>query len=137
MLFRTGDRIIQTVNDYEKEVFNGDLGMVESVELSEGRKKLIASFDGRLVVYDQSELAELALAYAITIHKSQGSEYPVVILPLYTQHYILLNKNLLYTGLTRARNLAILVGQEKALALAVQNVQENQRYTLLNQRVNF
>ncbi|MCT7963525.1 ATP-dependent RecD-like DNA helicase [Laspinema sp. D1] len=137
VLFRTGDRIIQTVNDYEKEVFNGDLGMVESVELEEGRKKLIASFDGRLVTYEQSELAELALAYAITIHKSQGSEYPVIILPLYTQHYILLNKNLLYTGLTRARKLAILVGQEKALALAVQNVQENRRYTLLNQRVNF
>ena len=135
-VFRVGDRIMQTANDYERQVFNGDVGAVHSISIAGEKKTMVARFDDRLVEYEQIDLARLNLAYAISIHKSQGSEYPVVLLPLYTQHYMLLTKNLLYTALTRARQLAILIGQPKALGLAISRVEESKRHTLLMERLN-
>jgi exodeoxyribonuclease V alpha subunit len=130
---RVGDRVIQNVNDYNREVFNGDLGTICAIDTEEQEVKV--QFSGRDVTYDYADLNELALAYAITIHKAQGSEAPAVILPIFTQHYLMLSRNLLYTGLTRAKRLAILVGQPKAIGLAVKQVKDTQRYTLLAQRL--
>jgi exodeoxyribonuclease V alpha subunit len=110
------NRVMQLKNDYKKEVFNGDLGIVRGIDLIE--KEVIIDFDSREVVYDYADLNEISLAWATSIHKSQGSEYPVVILPLYTQHYVMLSRNLFYTGLTRAKKLALIVGSEKAIAIA-------------------
>lgn len=107
---------MQLKNDYNKEVFNGDLGTVVSFDSEE--KEVIIDFDGRDVKYDYADLNEITLAWATSIHKSQGSEYPVVILPLYTQHYMMLSRNLFYTGLTRAKKLALIVGSEKAVAIS-------------------
>jgi exodeoxyribonuclease V alpha subunit len=132
-LLRVGDRVIQQVNDYQREVFNGDLGTVASIDLEE--QEVVVQFAERAVSYDYADLSELALAWAITIHKSQGSEYPVAILPLFMQHYVLLSRNLLYTGLTRAKQLAILVGPTKAIGLAVNRVMDRQRYTALADRL--
>jgi exodeoxyribonuclease V alpha subunit len=112
-ILRTGDRVMQLKNDYNKEVFNGDLGTVMAIDHID--KEVIIEFDEREVSYDYADLNELTLAWATSIHKSQGSEYPVVILPLYTQHYVMLSRNLFYTGLTRAKQLAIIVGSEKAV----------------------
>jgi exodeoxyribonuclease V alpha subunit len=133
MTLRVGDRIIQQVNDYDREVFNGDLGVITDIDLEEQAVKV--QFAERQVSYDYADLNEISLAWSITIHKSQGSEYPVVILPLYMQHYLMLSRNLFYTGLTRARKLAILVGPQKAIALAVRQVKDQQRYSLLDQRL--
>lgn len=133
MTLRVGDRIIQQVNDYNREVFNGDLGIIEAIDPE--NQEVTVQFTERCVVYDLVDLNEIALAWAVTIHKSQGSEYPVVILPLYMQHYLMLSRNLLYTGLTRAKRLAILVGPQKAIELAVRQVKDRQRYTLLDQRL--
>ncbi len=130
---RVGDRVIQQVNDYDREVFNGDLGVVTNIDLEE--QEVTVQFEERLVTYDYADVNELALAYAVTIHKSQGSEYPVVILPTFMQHYLMLSRNLLYTGLTRAKRLAILVGPAKAIALAVKQAKDHERYTLLAQRL--
>jgi exodeoxyribonuclease V alpha subunit len=130
---RVGDRVIQLKNDYDKEVFNGDLGVVAALNLVE--QEVIIQFDGRDVTYDYADLNEVNLAYAISIHKSQGSEYPVVILPLYLQHYIMLSRNLVYTGLTRAKKLAIVIGSSKAIAIAVKQRNERQRYTRLKERL--
>lgn len=132
-LLRVGDRVMQLKNDYNKEVFNGDLGMVMNIDHTE--KEVTIDFDGRDVVYDYADLNEITLAWATSIHKSQGSEYPVVILPLYTQHYIMLSRNLFYTGLTRAKQLALIVGSEKAIAIAVKQVKQQQRYTRLGKRL--
>lgn len=139
-ILRTGDRVMQLKNDYNKEVFNGDLGMVMNIDHTE--KEVTIDFDGRDVVYDYADLNEITLAWATSIHKSQGSEYPVVILPLYTQHYIMLSRNLFYTGLTRAKKLALIVGSEKAIAIAklaegiaVKQVKQQQRYTRLKKRL--
>lgn len=132
-ILRTGDRVMQLKNDYKKEVFNGDLGIVRGIDKIE--KEVTIDFDGRDVVYDFGDLNEITLAWASSIHKSQGSEYPVVILPLYTQHYIMLSRNLFYTGLTRAKKLALIVGSQKALAIAVKQVKQQQRYTRLKQRL--
>ncbi len=107
--YAPGDKVMQVENDYEREVYNGDLGVVRRIDLQEG--ELTAEFDGREVSYTFGELDELALAYATTIHKSQGSEYPVVVIPLVTQHYAMLARNLLYTGVTRGKRLVVLVGQ--------------------------
>ncbi len=127
------DKVIQTVNNYQKEVFNGDIGFVHSINLE--KHSLSIDFDGRLINYDFNELDEISLAYAISIHKSQGSEFPIVVMPLSTQHYTLLARNLLYTGVTRGRQLVIVVGQKKAIRLAVNNNRENQRLTRLAARL--
>ena len=132
-ILRVGDRVMQLKNDYNREVFNGDLGIVVSIEHTE--KKVIIDFDGRDLVYDFADLNEIGLAWAVSIHKSQGSEYPVVILPLYTQHYMMLSRNLFYTGLTRAKKLALIVGSEKAVEIAVNQVKQQQRYTRLKEKI--
>jgi exodeoxyribonuclease V alpha subunit len=130
--FIVGDKIIQTVNNYDKEVFNGDLGTIDSINLEDA--KLIIKFDERLIDYDFDELDEISLAYAVTIHKSQGSEYPVVIVPISMQHYSLLQKNLIYTAVTRGKSLVVLVGEIKALAIAVKNTSKG-RITRLTERL--
>jgi exodeoxyribonuclease V alpha subunit len=124
---------LQQKNDYNREVFNGDLGVIIAIDVEEQEVK--ATFGERSVSYDYANLNEITLAFATTIHKSQGSEYPVVILPVFMQHYIMLSRNLIYTGVTRARKLVILVGSQKAIALAVQQVKDQQRYTLLDDRL--
>ncbi len=131
--FRLGDRVLQTKNDYEKDVFNGDLGNIVDVDPGEG--EVLVSFDGRSVAYDRTELDELAPAYAISIHKSQGSEYPAVVVPLLTQHYVMLRRNLIYTALTRAKRLAVLIGSRRALNLGLRNAGGERRYTHLNYRL--
>lgn len=133
MTLRVGDRVIQQVNNYDQEVFNGDLGVIAAIDLEE--VEVTVRFGDRLIRYDTADLNEITLAWAVTVHKSQGSEYPVVILPLYTQHYLMLSRNLLYTGLTRAQKLAILVGPKKAIAMAVRQVKDHQRYTSLSHRL--
>jgi exodeoxyribonuclease V alpha subunit len=132
-IFRTGDRIIQLTNDYEREVFNGDVGFITKIDTEE--QEVIVQYAEREVTYDYADLNEIALAWSVTIHKSQGSEYPVVILPMYTQHYMMLSRNLLYTGLTRAKKLAIVVGSQKAIGMAVRSVNQKPRYTQLRQRL--
>jgi exodeoxyribonuclease V alpha subunit len=130
---RVGDRVIQKVNDYNKEVFNGDLGVIRAIDKEE--LEITVQFTERLVSYDYADLNEITLAFATTIHKAQGSEYPVVILPLFMSHYLMLSRNLLYTGLTRAKQLAILVGSPKAIGLAVKQVKDTERYTGLAKRL--
>jgi exodeoxyribonuclease V alpha subunit len=129
--FAPGDKVMQIENDYDKEVYNGDIGFVTDVEPEED--ELIASFDGRSVPYSFGELDTLVPAYAATIHKSQGSEYPAVVIPLMTQHYAMLQRNLLYTGVTRGKRLVVLVGQKKAVAIAVRNVSGRQRWSKLGE----
>ena len=129
--FAPGDKVMQIENDYDKEVYNGDIGYVEGVDLNEG--ELTASFDGRTVSYLFGELDTLVLAYAATIHKSQGSEYPAVVIPVLTQHYAMLQRNLLYTGITRGKRLVVLVGQRKAVAIAVKNVSGRRRWSKLDE----
>lgn len=133
MTLRVGDRIIQQMNDYNREVFNGDLGSITSIDTEE--QEVAVQYGERSVVYDYADLNEISLAFATTIHKSQGSEYPVVILPLYMQHYMMLSRNLFYTGLTRAKKLAIVIGSKKAISLAVRSSDDKQRYTRLQQRL--
>ncbi len=130
---RVGDRVIQQVNDYQREVFNGDIGTITSIDLEE--QEVVVQFGERAVTYDYADLAEIALAWAVTVHKSQGSEYPVVVLPLFLQHYLLLSRNLVYTGLTRAKQLAILVGPTKAIGISIKRVTDRQRYTALADRL--
>ncbi|HEY9827409.1 MAG TPA: ATP-dependent RecD-like DNA helicase [Stenomitos sp.] len=130
---RVGDRVMQKVNDYNREVFNGDLGVVVSIDLE--AQEITVCFDRKEVVYDRPDLNEIDLAWATTIHKSQGSEYPVVILPLFMQHSRMLNRNLIYTGLTRAQKLAIIVGPQRAIGLAVKQTQHQARHTFLQQRL--
>lgn len=127
------DKVMQIRNNYEKEVFNGDIGKIESVDLED--RNLIVSFDGRSVEYDVTELDELVLAYATTIHKSQGSEYPVVVMPVLMSHYVMLQRNLIYTGVTRAKRGLVLIGTKKALSYAVRNMTVRKRNTLLRQRL--
>jgi exodeoxyribonuclease V alpha subunit len=129
--FAPGDKVMQIENDYDKEVYNGDIGYVVGVDVNEG--ELTASFDGRSVSYLFGELDTLVLAYAATIHKSQGSEYPAVVIPVLTQHYVMLQRNLLYTGITRGKRLVVLVGQRKAVAIAVKNVSGRRRWSKLDE----
>jgi exodeoxyribonuclease V alpha subunit len=131
--FRIGDKVLQTVNNYDKAVFNGDIGRVTAIDAPE--QEVTVDYDGRRVVYDFGELDELSLAYALSIHKSQGSEYAAVIIPLHTQHYVLLQRNLLYTGITRGKKLVVLVGSRKALATAVGRRDTSQRYSGLCRRL--
>jgi len=132
--FREGDKVLQTVNNYDKEVFNGDIGRIRKI--NENDQELTVDFDGQTVAYDFEELDELSLAYALTIHKSQGSEYPAVVMPLHTQHYLLLQRNLLYTGITRGKQLVVLVGSKKALSLAVGRQDTARRCTALARRLS-
>ncbi len=129
--FAPGDKVMQIENDYDKEVYNGDIGYIDDVDPDTG--ELTASFDGRAVTYGFGELDTLVPAYAATIHKSQGSEYPAVVIPVLTQHYAMLRRNLLYTGVTRGKRLVVLVGQKKAVAIAVRNVSGRRRWSKLNE----
>ena len=131
--FRKGDKVIQIVNDYDKDVFNGDIGRITSMDTAE--RDITVRFEDRDVKYDFEELDELVLSYAITIHKSQGSEYPCVVIPVHTQHYTLLQRNLLYTAVTRGRKLVVVVGTVKALAIAVKRMESIKRITTLNIRL--
>jgi exodeoxyribonuclease V alpha subunit len=131
--FRKGDKVLQTVNNYQKDVFNGDIGRIAAID--EVEQELTVVYDNRSVAYDFNELDELALAYALTIHKSQGSEYPAVVIPLHTQHYMMLQRNLIYTGVTRGKKLVVLVGSRKALRLAVQRQNTARRYSSLSRRL--
>ena len=111
--FRIGDRVIQTENDYNRDVFNGDLGIIEKINRIE--QEMVVNFEGRQVEYDFGDLDELALAYVLSIHKSQGSEFPCVVIPVHTQHYMMLQRNLLYTAVTRGKKLVVLVGHEEGV----------------------
>jgi len=132
-LLRSGDRVMQVRNDYDKGVFNGDIGLV--TEIANEEQTLTVGFEGRQVLYDWSEADELTLAYAVTVHKSQGSEFPVIVMPVLTQHYIMLQRNLLYTGVTRAKQLCVLVGNKKAIAIAVKNNKVAERWSGLAERL--
>ena len=128
-LFRVNDKVMQIKNNYEKDVFNGDIGTLAAIDIEE--QKVQVKFEGRTVDYELSDLDDLVLAYAISIHKSQGAEYPVVVVPLLSQHYIMLQRNLLYTAITRAKRLVVLVGSKRAIAIAVRNNKVQRRYTNL------
>ena len=129
--FAPGDKVMQIENDYDKDVYNGDIGMIEDVDLNEG--EVAVDFDGRTVTFVFGELDTLVPAYAATIHKSQGSEYPAVVIPIMTQHYAMLQRNLIYTGVTRGKKLVVLVGQKKAVAIAVKNVSGRRRWSKLGE----
>lgn len=131
--YRAEDRVMQIKNNYDKEVFNGDIGIIASVNAAD--RTLKVSFDGRQVEYDSTELDELVHAYAVTIHKAQGSEYPIVVMPVLMNHYVMLQRNLIYTGITRAKKILVMVGSRKALAYAVRNVVVTKRNTLLKERL--
>lgn len=132
-IYRENDKVMQIKNNYDKEVFNGDIGIVEKADQQE--RTLLVDFDGRSVEYDITELDELVHAYATTIHKAQGSEYPIVIMPVLMNHYVMLQRNLIYTGITRAKKILILVGTKKALSYAVRNVTVTRRNSLLKERL--
>ena len=129
--FAPGDKVMQIENDYDKEVYNGDIGYIDDVDPNAG--EIVVSFDGRSVTYRFGELDMLVPAYAATIHKSQGSEYPAVVIPVLTQHYAMLQRNLLYTGVTRGKRLVVLVGQKKAVAIAVRNASGRRRWSKLSE----
>ncbi|MBQ5427058.1 MAG: ATP-dependent RecD-like DNA helicase [Oscillospiraceae bacterium] len=131
--YRLHDKVMQIRNNYDKEVFNGDIGTVCRVNTED--RELTVSFDGREVLYDVTELDELVLAYAATVHKSQGSEYPIVVMPVLMTHYVMLQRNLVYTGVTRAKKLMVMIGSTKALALAVRNITVTRRNTMLKERL--
>ncbi|HEX2686217.1 MAG TPA: ATP-dependent RecD-like DNA helicase [Kofleriaceae bacterium] len=132
-VFRRGDKVMQLRNDYDKSVFNGDIGVISAIDREEG--VLRVEFDGRAVSYERAELDQLVHAYAVSIHKSQGSEYPAVVIPLVTQHYMMLQRSLLYTAVTRGKKLVVIVGSKRAVALAVRNADARRRYTWLAERV--
>ena len=132
--FRQGDKVMQIRNNYDKNVFNGDIGYITAVDTNE--RTLTVTFDSRLVEYDISELDEIVLAYAVTIHKSQGSEFPVVVMPVTMKHFVMLQRNLIYTGITRAKKICVLVGTTKALAYAIKQNTVSKRNTKLKERLN-
>jgi exodeoxyribonuclease V alpha subunit len=132
--FKVGDKVMHLRNNYRKEVFNGDIGILAGIDLQKERVEV--DYDGRKVAYDFVELDELSLAYAISVHKSQGSEYPAVVIPLLTQHYIMLQRNLLYTALSRGKQLVVMVGTTRALNVALQNDRPRQRRSMLARRLN-
>ena len=133
ILFKEGDRVMQLQNNYDKEVFNGDIGCVLAIDTID--RVVTVDFEGHLVNYEASELDELNLAYATTIHKSQGSEYPIVVIPVLMSHYIMLQRNLIYTGITRSKKICVLIGQEKALSYAIENLQVVHRNSRLKDRL--
>ncbi len=130
-LYSVGDKVMQTENNYDKEVYNGDIGFITKIDQEE--KQITVVVDSKPVIYSFDELDELTIAYATTIHKSQGSEYPAVIIPVTTQHFTMLKKNLLYTAITRGRKLVVLIGQKKAIAIAIKSTKEARRYTKLKE----
>src|SRR5262249_42895222 len=132
-MFRTGDKVMQLRNNYHLEVFNGDIGRI--VKIDEETHAVHVRFDDRTVAYDTGDLDELSLAYACSVHKAQGSEYPCVVMPLHTQHYVMLRRNLLYTAITRGRRLVVLIGSRRALAIAVRNAHVAARHTRLAERL--
>ena len=132
-LYRQNDKVMQIRNNYDKEVFNGDIGAITFVDLED--RSLKVDFDGREIEYDVTELDELVLAYATTIHKAQGSEYPIVVMPVTMNHFVMLQRNLIYTGITRAKKIMVIVGTKKALAYAVKNVTVADRNTMLKERI--
>jgi exodeoxyribonuclease V alpha subunit len=131
--FRSGDKVMQIRNNYDKEVFNGDIGRVERIDAE--ARVITVRYEDRQVRYETTELDEIVLAYAVSVHKSQGSEFPAVIVPVLTQHYLLLQRNLLYTAVTRGKRLVVLIGTKKALAIAVKNTDTRERYTQLRARL--
>ncbi|MCJ7435822.1 MAG: AAA family ATPase, partial [Anaerolineales bacterium] len=132
-IFRIGDKVMQTQNNYDKDVYNGDIGFVRAMDVIE--QTLTVDFDGRTATYDWSDADQLTLAYAVSIHKAQGSEFPVVVMPIVTQHYTMLQRNLLYTAITRARKLCVLSGSRRAISMAVRNNKVAQRFTALEWRL--
>jgi exodeoxyribonuclease V alpha subunit len=132
-IFRQGDKVIQIRNNYEKNVFNGDIGIIRNIEPSTGT--VTVGYDSGRVEYTKGSLDEIVHAYAITVHKSQGSEYPAVVIPLHTQHYPMLQRNLVYTALTRAKRLAVFIGSKKALGMAIKNAKVRRRWSHLSERV--
>ena len=131
--FRISDKVMQIRNNYDKEVFNGDIGRILNIDTE--TQEVIISFDGRTVAYDYPDLDEIVLAYVVSVHKSQGSEYPAVVIPILTQHYVLLQRNLIYTGVTRGKRLVVIIGTKKALAIGVKNNKTEKRYTYLRYRL--
>lgn len=132
-LYRPNDKVMQIKNNYDKEVFNGDIGIIESVDLQD--RTLLVNFDGKRIEYDATELDELVHAYATTIHKAQGSEYPIVVMPVLMNHFAMLQRNLIYTGITRAKKILVMVGAKKALSYGIRNVTVTRRNTLLKERL--
>ncbi|RPI36902.1 MAG: ATP-dependent RecD-like DNA helicase [Nitrospiraceae bacterium] len=133
-VFKPGDKVMQIRNNYDKDVYNGDIGRITSIDKE--TQEVTVTFDGRPVAYDFADLDEIVLAYAVSVHKSQGSEYPVVVMPLLTQHYLLLQRNLLYTAITRGKKLVVIIGTKKALWIAIRNNKQQMRYTRLRERLN-
>ena len=133
-VYRPNDKVMQIKNNYDKEVFNGDIGIIQSVDMQD--RTLLVNFDGRSIEYDATELDELVHAYATTIHKAQGSEYPIVVMPVLMNHYVMLQRNLIYTGITRARKILVMIGTKKALSYSVRNVTVTKRNTLLKERLD-
>jgi exodeoxyribonuclease V alpha subunit len=131
--YRPGDKLIQLRNNYDKNLFNGDIGTVVSVDLQKGT--LVADFDGEQVAFERTEFGDVALAYAISIHKSQGSEYPVVIIPLLKAHFMMLQRNLIYTAITRGRKKVFVVGEPAAYGMAVRNAESKTRCTHLKEKI--
>ncbi len=132
-VFKKGDKVMQIRNNYDKDIYNGDIGRIATINREE--QEVIVDYDGRLIAYDFTDLDEIILAYAVSVHKSQGSEYPAVVLPLLTQHYMLLQRNLLYTAITRGKKLVVIIGTKKALAIAIKNNKPQLRYTNLKNRL--
>jgi len=131
--FRLGDKVMQTQNNYDKDVYNGDIGFIDSMDMIE--QTLTVDFEGRFATFEWSEADQLSLAYVVSVHKAQGSEFPVVVMPVVTQHYTMLQRNLLYTSITRARKLCVLTGSRKAIGMAVRNNKVAQRFTALEWRL--
>ena len=131
--YRVNDKVMQIRNNYDKDVFNGDIGRVAAIDWE--RREVTVTIDGREVGYEFADLDEIVPAYAVSVHKAQGSEYPVVIIPIVTQHYILLQRNLIYTAVTRGKNLVVIVGSRKAMAIGVNNNKTRQRHTRLRHRL--
>ena len=131
--YRVGDKVMQIRNNYDRDVYNGDIGRITRINIED--QELSVVFDGRTVTFDYSDLDELVLAYAVTVHKSQGSEYPCVVIPLVSQHYVMLQRNLVYTAITRGKKLVVVVGSKRALTMAVRNDKTQKRYTNLKARL--
>ena len=132
--YRAGDKVMQMRNNYDKDVFNGDIGRVTKIYPDD--QELLVNFEGREITYEYSDLDEIVLAYAISVHKSQGSEYPAIVIPILTQHYMLLQRNLIYTAVTRGRKLVVVVGTRKALAIGINNNKPQKRFTYLKTRLS-